>query len=138
MPRRLLLSLRPKFAQLILAGEKTVELRRVRPKIGHGDIMFIYATAPIQAVVAHCRVDRVVSDSQDSVWSLVAHRAAIDPIAFKRYYAGLGIAHAIFFFEVVPLAEPISLDALRRGWPEFTPPQSYRYVPSDKTTVLGL
>ena len=35
----LLLSIKPKYAKKILAGNKTVELRKNKPKIDRGDIV---------------------------------------------------------------------------------------------------
>ncbi len=132
----LLFSVHPKFAQLIIDGTKTVELRRTRPRITHGDVVFFYATVPVKAVVAYCRVEQVISDCHDSIWQLVEEKAALSRPDFTKYYAGTHTAHAIFLLGVTPLSNPVPLEDLRRGWPEFRPPQSYRYIPEDKTSLL--
>ncbi len=64
----LLVSIRPQFAEMIIDGRKTVELRRVRPRVDPGAVIFIYSTTPIQAIVAICLVERIVSDSRATVW----------------------------------------------------------------------
>jgi predicted transcriptional regulator len=50
-PRPLLLSLRPRFAQAILDGTKTVELRRTRVSAPPGTLLVLYASSPVMAVV---------------------------------------------------------------------------------------
>jgi predicted transcriptional regulator len=47
----ILISIRPVFVQRLLAGTKTVEFRRIRPKVRVGQVVLIYACSPISAVV---------------------------------------------------------------------------------------
>ncbi len=46
----ILISLKPKHANEIFDGGKTVELRKRRPKIKPGTRVWIYATSPIAAL----------------------------------------------------------------------------------------
>ncbi len=49
--RSLLVSVKPVYARLILAGSKTVELRRVRPNAVPGCQVLIYASSPTMEMV---------------------------------------------------------------------------------------
>ncbi len=47
----LLLSMQPEYAKKIFNGEKTVELRRVRPKLIAGDLVLVCASCPQKALL---------------------------------------------------------------------------------------
>ena len=47
----ILMSIKPKFAQLILQGKKTVEIRRTNIKATKGDKVAIYASSPQKQIV---------------------------------------------------------------------------------------
>ena len=51
-----LMSIKPIYAEFIKNGEKTVELRRVLPKIKYGDVIVVYETAPVQRITMTCTV----------------------------------------------------------------------------------
>lgn len=127
----LLISVRPRFASLILKGTKKVELRRVRPRVGVKDPVFLYATLPVQAVVGYCLVSHVVSEPVRVIWELVESVAGLTWEEFEKYYVGTNIAHAIFVGSPVAFSRPITLSDLQVGWPGFRPPQSYRYIPQE-------
>jgi predicted transcriptional regulator len=41
-----LMSIRPKYADLIFSGEKTHELRRKVPNVSSGDVIVVYSSSP--------------------------------------------------------------------------------------------
>jgi len=128
----LLISIHPRFSTLILEGSKTVELRRVRPRIEANAPVFLYATLPVQAVVGYCLVSRVVSQPAEALWKLVEAEAGVSLTEFTRYYEGASTAHAIFVERPIAFSRPIALRDLQSEWPGFRPPQSYRYIPQDQ------
>lgn len=54
--RTLLLSLRPRFAGSILAGTKTIEIRRRSHKAAGGTPIIRYVSSPVMAVVGTARL----------------------------------------------------------------------------------
>ncbi|MFC8082367.1 ASCH domain-containing protein [Streptomyces sp. NPDC057340] len=68
----MLLSVHPRFATAILAGSKTVEVRRQRVAAPAGTPVLLYATAPTMALVGMARIASVRVGSPKEVWS--AHR----------------------------------------------------------------
>ena len=52
---------RPRFAEAILAGVKTVELRRTVPKIVVPTLALLYATTPVRALLGTCIITDVRS-----------------------------------------------------------------------------
>jgi predicted transcriptional regulator len=128
MRETLLLSVRPVFADQIVAGSKTVELRRVRPTSGPGTQVLIYSTSPTMALVASALVDRIEVRSVEAHWPHVRTRAGIGKRDYRHYFTGAEIAVAIWLADVRPLGRSIALEELRERWPWFRPPQSYCYV----------
>ena len=55
------LSLKPRFAEAILAGTKTVELRRTTPKIEVPTRALLYTSTPVRALLGTCIITSVTS-----------------------------------------------------------------------------
>ena len=64
--RMIVLSLRPRFAEAIMAGDKTVELRRTEPKIVVPMRALLYATTPVRALLGTCVITSAKSPSTAS------------------------------------------------------------------------
>jgi predicted transcriptional regulator len=107
--RRLaLLSVRPRFADAILSGEKRVELRRV-PFSDEVEHVLVYATSPLKAIVGWFSVDGVVRDKPSRLWDRYGSVAALSRREFMRYFDGVAIGAAILIGESRALASPVSL-----------------------------
>ena len=70
----LLLSLKPRFAELVFMGEKTVELRRRIASTMAGREVFIYVSSPVRMIRGGFRVAEVWSSDPETVWGAVASR----------------------------------------------------------------
>ena len=71
--RAIILSIKPKYAELILAGSKTVEFRRVWA-IESVDTIVIYASTPIQKLLGIVKVTEVVKAKPATLWSYCSKR----------------------------------------------------------------
>lgn len=131
-PRTLLVSLRPRHADNILAGTKTFEFRRISPRLAEGDTVVVYSTAPVSAVVGRFTVSTVLSKPPEALWRRVSSGPGLTREEFLRYFQGAAIAHAIGVGTVDVLSDPISLAAIRAAIPTFAPPQSYWYLISSR------
>jgi predicted transcriptional regulator len=123
-----ILSLRPRWAELILTGAKTVELRRRRPQRPF-DTVYLYVSSPVQAIVARCRVTRSLSDTPGRLLERFAEEACLTAREGARYFHGAKIGSALFLEDVVTPRSPLPLGDLRRARPRFHPPQNFCYVP---------
>ena len=128
----LLLSIKPQFAEKILIGEKTVELRKSFPnKINNGDYLLIYVTSPEKVVKGICVIDNIISKSPESLWNQVKDEIGITKSEYEAYYHDCRIAHGIVLKDVELFDKPIQLSELRRIFPNFNPPQPYCYFNID-------
>ncbi len=125
----LLLSLRPRFADLILSGEKDIELRRTRPTRAHpGTTVLLYAASPQKLAVGTAKLVSIHDGTPSSIWKRFGRRAVISKREFDAYYQGATHAIAIEVADVRHLDEPVPLALLRSRWKGFRPPQSFRYI----------
>jgi predicted transcriptional regulator len=129
--RTLLLSLRPRFAEAILAGVKTVELRRRPVNARPGTPILLYASSPTMAVVGTARLRGTHALTPLAAWRTHAARLSLTRAEFDAYLDGSLRAYLLLLHQARVLNEPLHLHQLRRDG-RFQPPQSFRYVtPSD-------
>lgn len=136
--RALFLSLRPRFAELLLAGEKTVELRRIQPAVSPGTLVLLYASSPVQALVGTGMVREVRVGSASVIWKQHGSLTGLSRAEYDSYFAGAAAAVAITLRGLNRLARPIPLGELRGGLSWSHPPQSFRYLDAEQVGALGL
>lgn len=124
----LLLSVRPEFAAPLISGEKRFELRRVKPDLAPGDTVWVYSTQPQAALLGGLVVAAVHGDPVGTLWRRVRDACAVSRSVFDEYFAGRPVGYAIEVRAPTVLRTPLTLDALRRLVPGFTPPRSYWYL----------
>jgi len=133
--RPLLLSLRPRFANAILDGSKTVELRRTRLSAPDGTRLVLYASSPVMAVVGTAVLVGRDTDTPARIWRRYRQNVGLDRDEYDQYFAGADLATAVQIGTPHRLVDPWPLAALRDA-AKFQPPQSYRYVSNDDPAQL--
>ncbi|ROP37212.1 ASCH domain-containing protein [Saccharothrix texasensis] len=137
-PRPLLLSLRPRFAQAILDGTKTVELRRTRVSAPPGTLLVIYSSSPVMAVVGVATLADRDTASPATIWRRYRSQLGLSQAEFSDYFAGAEQATALSIAAPRTLPTPLTLARLR-AHSAFQPPQSYRYIaPTDPSPLTEL
>ncbi len=134
--RDMVLSIRPKHASRIMAGEKTVELRRRFPvSAPKGTIAYIYSSSPERAMVGHAVIAGVHKLDVEEIWRLYADAACAARVEFDSYFEGLNEGFALEFADVRRYPAPVSLSYLREH-AGFQPPQSFLYAKRELKRVL--
>ena len=126
--RMIVLSLKPRFAQAILAGVKTVELRRTVPKIVIPTRALLYASSPVRALLGTCVITSVQSADLAALWHEYGSRSELSFHEFQQYFEGVAKGTALTLSEPQALSRPIPLQDLRAKPRSFRPPQSFAYV----------
>lgn len=134
--RTALLSVRPRFANALLDGTKTVEIRRRRAHIAPGSLCLLYASSPVCALVGAMRVCRTETDTPDALWCRWGEETGLDRDEYDDYLAGASLPCAIVVDAVERFATPVALTELRRRQHAFVTPQSYRFLRSDEFTSV--
>jgi predicted transcriptional regulator len=128
----LLVSVRPEYAEGILSGNKTAELRRTRPRVVQGDRMFVYVSSPVKKLTGVCVVTQLISGSPEKIWDCVSNICGLTREDYNSYYSGCEVAFAILVKDAKHLPKPINLSCLREELGSFFPPQIYRYLSSSE------
>lgn len=113
---------------MIFVGTKTVELRRVKPRLEEGDLVFVYVSSPVMALEGAFEVRGVVSGTPDDLWRKFNGGSGLLKSEFDAYFAGKDTAFAILIQRVWRLPSPVRLAKLRKERNGFHPPQSYHYI----------
>lgn len=117
----ILVALHPRWAEAILSGAKTVEVRRRAMNVASGSLMVIYATGPVGQVIGLCRVDAVSRGPAEKLWERFGPRTALAHQDFLSYLAGSEAT-------CLELEEPRTCSPRRLG---FRPPQSWMRLSSE-------
>ena len=126
--RMIVLSLKPRFAEAILTGDKTVELRRTEPKIVVPTRALLYATTPVRALLGTCIITSVKSADLAALWWEYGSRTALLDQEFQQYFEGVDVGTALTLTRPQAFSRQIPLQDLRSKPGSFRPPQSFAYV----------
>lgn len=133
----LFVSIKPRFAEKILSGEKSVELRRVRPAAAKaGTLVVLYASSPVCQVVGTGRVKAIDTASPTAIWERHRDTLGLPRSEYRAYFAGVSRAVAILLEDVCTLSSTVTLTSLRARLDGFEPPQSFRYLDAQATRSL--
>lgn len=119
-----MVSLRPRYIEMLLNGTKTVELRRRRLHLPDRTVLWLYSTLPVGDVVAAACVARIHHGTPASVWRDFAPRTGLTLHEYRTYTRHASWVTAIELERVIPLVRSIPLREIREVRSAFNPPQS--------------
>lgn len=127
--KTIILSIHPCHIEKIFSGEKIYEFRKIIPS----DIqnIVVYATSPIKKIVAVLEVDKVLTDTPESIWKQTNKHSGITKDFFMSYFGGKEKANAVKIKRFHRLKEPKPLSFVGIEYA----PQSFVYIP-DSHNVL--
>ena len=130
-----LLSIKPKYTDLIKSGLKKYEFRRkVSKKTGEGKI-FIYSTSPVKKIIGAFDAATIYEDLPLKIWNLFGEHSGLSKAEFFQYFKNSRTAFAIEIRNLIIFPEPWDPSDY---FLEFNPPQSYRYFdPQQKYLPFG-
>jgi predicted transcriptional regulator len=123
----LLISIRPQWVREILAGRKTVELRRRPPPLIKPVRALIYETWPSCRLRATCLMGPVRSDLPLALWREVGLHSCVSREEYDVYFQGRRKAHGIDIRDVLEMPSHLTLGWLRSET-GFVPPQSWAWA----------
>ncbi len=133
----LLLSIRPRFVDMIFSGTKTVELRRVKPRLQAGDLVVIYASGTTKGIVGAFETKGVTAATPSYIWKRHNGGGGLTKKEFDSYFSDAAVGYAIQIGKVWKVPQPVSLHTLRKRRADFRPPQSYHYWKLDELLEIG-
>jgi len=121
-----ILSIKPKYANAILEGDKRYEFRKASFRRDVREV-FVYATKPIGKIVCKFYVGEIIEDKPEKLWENYRDLSGLTEEEFFTYFSGMRKGVAIEIEGVERFKEPIDPKMI---YPEFTPPQSWIYLSS--------
>ncbi|MBU1702407.1 MAG: hypothetical protein KJ970_03690 [Candidatus Eisenbacteria bacterium] len=103
------LSLKPVYAQLILTGRKTVEVRRRFNRKWAGKRAVLYASRPLGALIGEALIADVVSGTPSAIWNEYGKAIGCSIREYENYVTGATEISALILGEILPYISPIPL-----------------------------
>lgn len=122
---KILLSIKPEYAEKILNGTKRFEYRRALYRNKDVRSVVLYATKPVGKVVGEFEVGGVIADNPESLWTSTKKHSGITKQFFMSYFENRRTAFAIKVTNPTRYDEPLSLCDLVGTSPA---PQSFMYL----------
>ncbi|MCU0350563.1 MAG: hypothetical protein MUF43_07010 [Flavobacterium sp.] len=121
---KVLLSIKPEFAERIFDGSKKFEFRKAIFKNQEIKTVVVYASSPMQKVIGEFEIDSIINDSLADLWKKTKRFAGIDKDFFYQYFAEREMGYAIKIKKTKKYKKPL---CLREDYNLF-PPQSFLYL----------
>lgn len=124
---RVLLSIKPEFAEKIFEGTKQYEFRRALFKNPDVKTVVVYASSPVQKVIGEFEIGVILKEDLHSLWNQTKDKAGIEESYFYDYFGDKSEGYAIQIKVTRRYKEPLSL----RDSFGIAPPQSFSYLGDD-------
>jgi predicted transcriptional regulator len=121
---RVLLSIKPEFAEKIFQGTKQFEFRRTIFKNKDIKTVVVYASSPVQKVIGEFEIGSIIKEDLASLWQQTKRKAGIEEAYFYDYFVDKAEGYAIQVKSAKRYKEPLSL---QKDY-GLAPPQSFLYL----------
>lgn len=121
---RVLLSIKPEFAEKIFNGTKKYEFRRSLFKNLNIKTIVVYASSPVQQVIGEFDIDKILNDDLVQLWNKTKEFSGISEQFFFEYFNNKERGYAIKIKGAKRYAKALSLKDDFNA----TPPQSFMYI----------
>ncbi len=121
-----LLSIKPKYVEKILDGEKRYEFRKTSFKNPEEvEKIYIYSTSPEKKIVGYFVLDEIIEDEPENLWERCKTHSGVEKEEFFEYYRGKEKGVAMKINRIEDFKEPIDP---YENLSDFVAPQSFYYV----------
>ena len=121
---KVLLSIKPEFANKIFEGSKKFEFRKVIFKNESVKKVIVYASSPIQKVIGEFEIDGILREEPNDLWNKTKGESGISEAFFFEYFINRTVGYAIGIKNVKKYKIP---KCIKTDFKAF-PPQSFVYV----------
>lgn len=121
---KVLLSIKPEFAEKIFNGTKKYEFRKSIFKNKDVDTIVVYVSSPWKYIIGEFKIEHILCDNVDSIWELTHEYSGISEQFYRMYFAHKTNAFAIKIGHVTRFKKPKQLS----DYHVKHAPQSYVYL----------
>lgn len=120
---KVILSIKPQFANKIFEGSKQFEFRKAIFKNPDIKKIIVYASAPVQKVIGEFEIDEIITNDPHTLWQKTKSKSGITEDYFFEYFQDRHVAYAIKVKKVRRYKMAL---CLRKDF-KLLPPQSFMY-----------
>jgi predicted transcriptional regulator len=120
---KVVLSIKPEFANKIFDGSKRFEFRKTIFKNEKIKSVLVYSSSPVQKVIGEFQIEQIIKHDLDTLWNLTKEYSGISKEYFYEYFADRDHGFAIQVKKKTRFKNP---KCLREDY-NLTPPQSFAY-----------
>jgi predicted transcriptional regulator len=84
---KVVLSIKPEFANKIFDGSKKFEFRKAIFKNEKIKTIIVYASSPVQQVIGEFEIERIINHDIDTLWDLTQEFSGITEDYFYQYFS---------------------------------------------------
>ncbi len=121
---KLILSIKPAFAEKIFEGTKKYEFRRAIFKNQQIEKVLVYASSPVKKIIGEFEIDKIISLDLLSLWNTTSQHSGITKDYFDEYFANKERGFAI---KIKNIKRYITTQCIRADY-HLVPPQSFLYL----------
>jgi predicted transcriptional regulator len=110
----LLMSVKPIFAERMVAGSKSIEIRKHFSEKWVGHDAVIYATKPSGGIVGRTMIRSVTKGHPDALWASFGSQIGCSRSQYDSYVGNAPEVIAVGFDKVAPYETPVPIDQLER------------------------
>ena len=106
---KILLSIKPEYANKIFDGTKKFEFRKSIFKNSNINTVVVYASSPMQKVIGEFTIDKIMEEKPNVLWEMTQHHSGISKEFFDEYFLNRDRAFAIKVKDIIPYLVPKDL-----------------------------
>ncbi len=121
---KVVLSIKPEFANKIFAGTKKYEFRRAIFKNSNVKKVIVYSSSPVKKIIGEFEIDRIITHDLETLWGITKKYSGISEDFFFQYFGNKEHGFAIKIKNTKLYRIP---KCIREDYKLF-PPQSFLYL----------
>lgn len=121
---RVLLSIKPEYAEKIFDGTKKYEFRRILFKDPTVKTIVVYASSPVQKVIGEFEIETILNFKLDKLWKKTKDYSGITEKFFFEYFGNKDKGFAIKVKKTKRYKEAL---CIKKDF-HASPPQSFMYL----------
>ena len=121
---KVILSIKPHFAEKIFDGSKKFEFRRSIFTNPNVKIVIVYASAPVSKIIGEFEIEEILYNEIDPLWCVTQYDSGISRDFYFSYFAGKDYGFAL---KIKKAKKYKTFYSIRERF-GLLPPQSFAYV----------
>ncbi len=121
---KVLLSIKPEFAEKIFDGTKKYEFRKSIFKNSDVQKVVVYASSPVQKVIGEFAIADILNDDVETIWNQTSRYSGISRDFYLSYFSNKEKAYAIKIGKITRYIQARDLSDYNLSFA----PQSFAYI----------